>query len=200
MINQNLRKIRTKTPLGKRHLKEVLGSTFAGLIISPEEIWLITAWFTNFEILDNRSGNWSYLNPSWGNRMVTFVELLETAVLNGCKLNLVVNETKTNDTALNLLKSKLVNEDNFRFEISKKEHIKGLITESCFIDGSMNLTFSGANINSEMLTLSGDIHEISEARIDFDNLYFKNYKQKTKMTDSPTIEIEEDEDDDHDFF
>ena len=97
-------------------------------------------------------------------------------------------------------KSKLVNEDNFRFEISKKEHIKGLITESCFIDGSMNLTFSGANINSEMLTLSGDIHEISEARIDFDNLYFKNYKQKTKMTDSPTIEIEEDEDDDHDFF
>jgi len=200
MINHNLRKIRTKTPLGKRHLKEVLGSTFAGLIISPEEIWLITAWFTNFEVLDNRSGNWSYLNPNWGNRMVTFVELLETAVLNGCKLNLVVNETKTNDTALNLLKNKLVNEDNFRFEISKKEHIKGLITESCFIDGSMNLTFSGANVNSEMLTLSGDIHEISEARIDFDNLYFKNYTQKSKMTDSPIIEVEEDEDDDHGFF
>jgi hypothetical protein len=200
MINQDLRKIRTKTPLGKRHLKEVLGSTFAGLIISPEEIWLITAWFTNFEILDNRSGNWNYLNASWGNRMVTFVELLETAVLNGCKLNLVVNETKTNDTALNLLKSKLVNEVNFRFEVSKKEHIKGLVTESCFIDGSMNLTFSGANVNSEMLTLSGDSHEISEARIDFGNLYFKNYQQKSQVINSPIIEIEEDEDDVHDFF
>ena len=200
MINSNSRKILTNTSLGKRHLKEVLGSTFAGLILSPQEIWLVTAWFTDFEILDNRSGNWSYLNASWGNRMVTFIELLETAVLNGCKLNLVVNETKTNDSALSLLKNKLVNEDGFRFEISDKVHIKGLVTESFFFDGSMNFTFSGANRNDELVTISGDTHQISTTRIDFNNLYFKNYQQKTKVIVNPVIEVEEDEDDEHDFF
>ncbi len=203
MINNKSRQIITNTALGKRHLKEVLGSTFAGVILAPQEIWLVTAWISDFEVLDNRSGNWTYLNAGWGNRMITFLELLETAVLSGCKVNLVVKKSELNDTAINFLKTKLANEDNFRIEISDSLHIKGLLTETAFIKGSMNFTFSGANKNDELVTLSSDMHLISTARIDFKNLYFKNYQQPSNNSESSVIDIESDEhdeEDEYDFF
>lgn len=53
-------------PLGQRHLREILSAQFSGLILYPEPIWLISPWMSDFDVIDNRGGQWSFLDPSWG--------------------------------------------------------------------------------------------------------------------------------------
>lgn len=204
MIHLNSRDIMTNSPLGKRQLKEVLGSIFAGVIIIPQDIWLVTAWLTDFDVLDNRSGNWSYLNPQWGSRMITFLELLETAVISGCKLNLVVKDNDINDSSIHRLKTNLREEIGFRMKLSPNLHIKGLLTESCFLQGSMNFTYSGANRNEELVTLTADPHSLSNTRIDFKKSYPFDCSKITKPITSETSiskpSLNDEEEDEHDFF
>lgn len=95
MITQEKRQIMTKTYIGKRQIREVLSGIMTGLIVSPQEIWLVSAWVSDFELLDNRGGDWSVLNPSWGSRTISFLEVLETVVLSGSKLNLVVKKRRS---------------------------------------------------------------------------------------------------------
>lgn len=201
----NSRDINTSTPLGKRQLKEVLTSIFAGLIFSPQDIWLVTAWLTDFDVIDNRSGDWNVLNPNWGSRMITFLDLLETAVDAGCQLNLVVKQSDRNDSAVNRLKNYFANNDLFYLCISQELHIKGLLTKSCFLKGSMNFTYFGANKNEELLTLTSDLHSMSSARIDFKKSYKFEYPKATQSQKSERISEEllqeiDEEEDDHDFF
>ena len=40
--------------LGQRQLNEVLGSLMSGLILCPEEIWLVSAWISDFVLLNNK--------------------------------------------------------------------------------------------------------------------------------------------------
>ncbi|WP_303245298.1 phospholipase D-like domain-containing protein DpdK, partial [Salmonella enterica] len=79
-------------PLGQRHLREILSAQFSSLILYPELIWLISPWMSDFDVIDNRGGQWSFLDPSWGARMISFQELLATAINNGCPLRIVTRE------------------------------------------------------------------------------------------------------------
>ena len=85
-------------PYGDVQLKETLGVLLAGLILSPDELWLVSPWVTDFDLLDNRSGDWDYVQPSWGARFVRFSEMLVAAVESGCTLNLVTNRDELNQT------------------------------------------------------------------------------------------------------
>lgn len=67
-------------PLGRRQFREVLSTMLASLLINPDEIWLVSPWLSDFPLLDNRSGQWDSLEPKWGNRTVSFSELLARAV------------------------------------------------------------------------------------------------------------------------
>ncbi|MCF4010631.1 phospholipase D-like domain-containing protein DpdK [Rheinheimera sp. UJ63] len=194
----------TKSPLGKRELREVLSSIFAGVIIVPQDLWLVTAWLTDFDVLDNRSGNWSYLNPDWGPRQISFLELLETAVKSGCSLRVVVKKDNINEAAVYRLQTNLGKEPSFRICESHEVHIKGLLTESCFLKGSMNFTYSGANKNEELVSLTGDEHQLSNARIEFRETY--KFEPRHDTTQYPTSYVDkhdsniEEGEDEHEFF
>lgn len=197
------RDIVTKTPLGRRQLTEVLTTIFAGLIIVPEEIWLVTAWLTDFDVLDNRGGNWSYLNPEWGPRVVTFIELLEFAVQKGCKLNLVVKNDDINSNSIYRLKTALKTYSDFNILEAEDLHKKGFLTETCFLKGSMNFTYRGANLNDELMSLTSDQNEISNMRIEFKNDYIFEYTPNDndgideRLVQEKTLD---DDEDDYEFF
>ena len=204
MIEQQSRQVITKNALGKRHIKEVLGSTLAGLILSPQEIWLVTAWISDFDLLDNRSGNWNYLHAGWGNRFISFIELLEVAVISGCKLSLIVKKSEVNEPAIKKICNNLNNHKNFKLGITDDLHIKGLLTESCFMRGSMNFTFSGANRNEELVDFSREQTTIFDARIEFKNTYSQSFIEEAAISDSPfdkdKIETSVENEDEDDFF
>lgn len=158
-------------PLGQRHLKEVLSGQMAGLFIRPELIWLVSPWISDFPVLDNRTGEWDALLTSWGNREIGFLELLASAVNNGCALRLVTQNDGKSQSFINQLKNRLISGADYKYLASDTLHTKGLLTKHFFLRGSMNYTYHGAKLNDEVLELTNDGTIISEALLEFEYRY-----------------------------
>lgn len=162
--------------LGQRHLKEVLSGLMAGLFIKPERIWLVSPWVSDFSVLDNKTGDWDALNPSWRNREISFLELLADVVNNGCSLRLVTQDDGKSKSFIKQLENRLLDSADYKYLDSEILHTKGLLTDYFFLKGSMNYTYSGANLNDEVLELTNDGTMISEALLEFEERY--NFKDK----------------------
>ncbi|AYO14659.1 PLD-like domain protein [Vibrio owensii] len=173
MSLRDKRQIMTKSLVGKLHIKEVLSGMLMGEILHPREMWLVSAWVSDFELLDNRSGAWELLNPSWGHRMVTFFEMLETAVSNGCHLNVVVKKHESNLKSVTQLNKRLGRFSTYRLEETQKLHTKGLLTKHAFLGGSMNFTYSGTNRNEEMMIFDRDPNVLANTGLEFSTSYLR---------------------------
>ena len=165
------RQIFTHGPYGMRQLRETLSDLLIGLILYPDEIWLVSPWVSDLDLLDNRAGDWDSIEPAWGARQVRFSEMLATAVASGCSLRLVTKSDEMNQKFYDRLVSGL----SSSFEVSKLEkdtlHTKGMLCSSFFLSGSMNFTYSGTHRNDERVELTIDANKISEAKIEFEERY-----------------------------
>ncbi len=173
MSERTSRQIFLHGPYGSRQLKEAMGDLLVGLILSPDDVWLVSPWVSDFELLDNRAGDWSAMHAGWGVKLVMFSELLAAAVDSGCRLTLVTNADKMNDQFYERLIKDLADDVAVRRIISDKVHTKGFLTRSFFLAGSMNFTYSGVSRNEETVRLSVDKDEIAEARHEFEQWYLK---------------------------
>ena len=156
---------------GERQLSETLSDLLVGLIMSPDEIWLVSPWVTDFNLLDNRSGHWDTIQPSWGLRYVTFSELLVAAVESGCQLNFVSNRHELNEQFYMKLTSALGSTELLKRLSVDRVHTKGFLCSSFFLAGSMNFTYSGTHINDERIQLTIDADLIAEAQLEFQSRY-----------------------------
>ena len=157
--------------IGRRQLKETLGNLLVGLIISPEDIWLVSPWISDFDLLDNRSGNWNSIETGWGVRKIKFSEVLIRAMESGCRIRLVTNGDQINQAFVQRLRIAIPDDDVFQYVISDKLHIKGLLASKFFLAGSMNFTYSGANINDEQVLLNTEPNTVLDARFALDQQY-----------------------------
>ena len=157
--------------LGMRQLKETLSNVLLGLSQCPDTLWLVSPWGTDFDLLDNRSNNWSNLNPSWGARKVRFTELLIFAVESGCRLNLVTKNDSINQEFIDRLKTAITDPDLLSVTHSTSLHTKGFLTSSLWLAGSMNFTFSGTHLNQEQVQLNMSKDIILEMKLEFEQTY-----------------------------
>jgi PLD-like domain len=156
---------------GERQLRETLSDLLVGLVLSPDAVWLVSPWVSDFDVLDNRSGDWSTVHPAWGARYVMFSELLAVGIEGGCDLKLVTNNDEANKGFYEKLIKNLTEKDRVRWIVEEQLHTKGLLCSSFFLAGSMNFTYSGINRNDEHVRLSIDSDEISEAKMEFERRY-----------------------------
>lgn len=156
---------------GMRQVKETLGNLMIGACLSPNTFWLVSAWLTDFELLDNRGGDWDVLNPAWGNRVINFSEVIIYAIESGCKFNIVTNKEPVNNAFQERLRLGVPNTRNLKIIQSQNLHKKGLLSPSYFLAGSMNFTYSGTNKKEEQITLNLDPDTIFEAKLEFESLY-----------------------------
>ena len=168
------RQIFLQGPLGQRQFREVLGGLFAGFILAPENFWLVSAWITDFPVLDNGSGTWSVLEPAWGNRTIWFGEILAKAIDEGCDVGLVTRDDERCHRFTQALKARLLRPEGLQVVIHPDIHIKGLLTKRFFLEGSMNFTFSGSNNNDEYVVLNQDEDMIRQAFFQFRDRYFRD--------------------------
>lgn len=165
------RQIYLHGPSGDSALKEVLGALLAGLIMFPDELWLVSPWVSDFVLLDNRSGDWDSVEPAWGARYVYFAEMLALAVESGCTLHMVTNLDEMNRLFHERLTAHLSDSRDLTWRKEETLHTKGLLGSTFFLAGSMNFTYSGAYRNDEHVQLSIDRDMIMEARLEFESRY-----------------------------
>lgn len=157
-------------PFGDTQLKEALGSLLASLILIPDEIWLVSPWVSDFKILDNRAGDWDYVQHGWGARYVYFSEMLVASIESGSRLILVTNRDSMNKEFHKKLTTK-IDPNLVNWVQAERLHTKGLLCSSFFLSGSMNFTYSGTNRNDERVQLYTNSNTITEAKLEFQKRY-----------------------------
>ena len=164
------RQIHTFEELGKRTLKDLLVSQFAVMTISPpEEIWLVSPWIRDFPILDDPSKPFRFIG--WDKPIMQFSDLIACAVNNGARLNLVVRNDDKNETFLSRLADSIIESRDCRFGYSNTLHLKGLLTQTIYLKGSMNFTYAGTDVNDEGVSYETSPEIVSYSRQQFRSHY-----------------------------
>jgi len=148
-------------------LRNLIQSVFVTECLVPSRsIWMVSAWISDIEILDNRSGQFSGVAPTWAHSWVRLSSVLATLLQSGCAITVITNTSEHNKPFRRAMEQ--INRGNrykFRYEEVEGEHEKGIVTDKCLIDGSMNFTYNGIFINREHVIYRTRVEDIALRRV-----------------------------------
>jgi hypothetical protein len=157
----------------KKVIQELITLMMVGELVSPgPEVWLVSPWITDVPLLDNRAGSFDSVNPEWGHREVRLADVAVQLMSGGTAVRIVTRPDEHNEVFLKRLgesaKSAAVRE-LLSIRIRERLHTKGILTTRGFLAGSMNLTYSGLDLNEELITYDSDGQSLAVARLAFAN-------------------------------
>jgi phosphatidylserine/phosphatidylglycerophosphate/cardiolipin synthase-like enzyme len=148
----------------------------AELIAASEIIWLISPWITDVTILDNRTGSYAGVEPTWTRRGISLVEVLSALLRRGTKIVVAtrpdphnvrfVDRLTTAAHGIGCSQQLLIHQDD-----RERLHEKGLLGDDYYISGSMNFTESGIRLHDEAVKVDLDPQEVALARVHFRQAY-----------------------------
>jgi hypothetical protein len=167
-----LRRIFKSSKTGGAVIRELLQIMFvAELLLASKEIWIVSPWISNVSVLDNRTGSFNVINPEWSRREIRLGDLALQALSNGSRLNLVTRPDDHNIDFLNRLEEETREAGlNDQLKSIKREslHTKGILTGGGLLFGSMNLTYSGFELNDEVIEYDTSSQRLTQARHSFE--------------------------------
>lgn len=155
-------------------LQELFHNIFISEFLDPsDEIWIVSPWISNIEIFDNRGGAFTTLCPDWQGLSVRLNNVLIRSMTSRTKVNVVANDTTHNAPFFFRLDQRARDfglSGSLNLIQRSTLHTKGIFTRHGSLTGSMNITYSGVNINDEHL-----IYTISREAIAQDYLECARY-------------------------
>jgi hypothetical protein len=168
-----------KTAKGNRdEVRDLLESLFAIELLSPgEELWIVSPWISDLALLDNRSGGYAGLEPSWPKRHLSLAELL-VYVLQSNPRTIVRVVTRPVDHNFRFCErvrmlAELENcGDRLLIDSARPElHTKGLVSTIFALNGSMNFTRNGVEVLDETVQLETDAGRVAQFRFNLHGHY-----------------------------
>lgn len=158
---------------GSAVIRELLQSMFVGeMLRAGRTAWIVSPWVNNVVLLDNRSGNFDALNPEWGRREVRLSDVLLSLLTRGRRVVIVTRKAQSNNQFLESF-GELADQHMLaeQVEVVKRNnlHTKGILLSNTLLLGSMNLTFTGLEINEEWVEFSTDSEDLARARLEFES-------------------------------
>ncbi|MCB9759490.1 MAG: phosphatidylserine/phosphatidylglycerophosphate/cardiolipin synthase family protein [Alphaproteobacteria bacterium] len=158
----------------RQQIRALLESLFTAELLSPSpRLFLVSPWIRDIELLDNRSGGFRGLEPSWGRRQLRLGEVLTTLVQRGSHLTLATRPEPENKDFVRRVNAPLSEADRARFVVRYPErlHAKGLVGRGYAITGSMNFTNNGVENLDEFLRYETDPQRVAELLTEFSAEY-----------------------------
>lgn len=136
-----------------------------------DTLYIISPWTSDFEILRNFHEEFSALFPKLDEIKNIRISDCLRELSTKCSVRIITVKNKTTDAFVEQLRSKAPNVE-IRFA-ENVEHEKGVLAPNCYIEGSMNFTYSGVNIKYEKITYHsggtlGGTEKIARANLEFD--------------------------------
>lgn len=160
---------------GARHqVRELLEAVFTAELIHPSrELYLVSPWVRDIALIDNLSGGFRGLDPSWGRRHFGLVELLALLVERGCRVVVATRDEENNRAFVRRLEQRVGQgqRDQLRVVFAEELHVKGLLGEDYAISGSMNFTHYGLQQNDELVRYELDPERVAELKVSFRSEY-----------------------------
>jgi hypothetical protein len=158
-------------------IRDLLSSCLATLLLMPASlrpVYFSSPWMSDFVLLENHFRQFSALFPELDGRAeIRFSEYLE-ALAQRFRLRLIATR---NDTSKNFLASSAVlRATNLESRFAPDEHHeKGILTPWFYIEGSMNITYSGVHVRGEKITYHVGADEVGRQKIARAYLEFDRY-------------------------
>ena len=159
---------------GRAELVDVLQTIFVAELLAPSrELWLVSPWITNIQVIDDSSGRFRILNES-GRSGMHLADILARLQRGGARV-VVVTRPQESSAFLSALRHASRTGEANSLEIIEKDtlHAKGLVGDHYCVWGSMNFTWSGTSRWDELIEVAdgAKVHEIlaefrQEYRID----------------------------------
>lgn len=155
----------------RSQFRQMLGSQLLSMLFSPKDIWWVSPWITEFDLLDNRAGHWSSVEPRWGLRYVRMSELMIRLMESGSRIKMVTIDDERTHKFVEQLRLAIPSIYTFQHTVKEELHIKGMLTRDFWLKGSMNFTYRGTNKNDEQIDLIASPGDIVQARMEFESNY-----------------------------
>ena len=155
----------------RNQFRQILGSQLLSMLFSPRDIWWVSPWITDFDLLDNRAGHWSSIEPRWSLGYVRFSELAIRLMESGSRIRMVTIDDDRTQKFVERLRLEIPSTNTFQHTIKEELHIKGMLSKDFWLKGSMNFTYRGTNKNDEQIDLIASPGDIVQARMEFERVY-----------------------------
>ncbi|MCG8917389.1 phospholipase D family protein [Actinokineospora sp. PR83] len=161
------RTVRTGPRLGLS-ANAILADALLSELVSPgPELWVISAWISDVEVLDNTQGMFDALFGEENVSRYRLADILAKLARSGSKVWVATRPTPHNNLFINQLNSNLGPHPGLSVIFDPIEHEKTVCGNGWMISGSMNFTANGLGNNEESVRYVIDVAEVAQARLDF---------------------------------
>jgi hypothetical protein len=157
----------------RKVIQELITLMMVSELVDPgSAVWIVSPWITDVPLLDNRAGSIDAINPEWGHKEIRLADIAVQLMAGGTEVKIVTRPDDHNKVFLRRLadaaaaaavRNLLTITERVRL------HTKGILTRRGLMLGSMNLTYSGLDLNDEVITYDTDPQALASARVAFAN-------------------------------
>jgi len=178
MTQRLIRRTQTQSRASVGDLLETL--FVAELLVPGSRLLLISPWISDFPVIDNRAGQFTHLDSRWGVTEVRLSSVLRSLLARGTTVQVACQSGSREDEFVNLLKTGAETDGTDSFleiraskdvAVPGMEHEKALICDGWALYGSMNFTYSGVELNGELVTFTTDEETIAAMSAEFSTLF-----------------------------
>jgi phosphatidylserine/phosphatidylglycerophosphate/cardiolipin synthase-like enzyme len=146
---------------------DFLQSLFVAEIIHPSRrLWISSPWLSDIEVIDNTARQFASLCPEWPAIRIRLSTVIRTLLERGADIVIIVNESPHNGDLMDRIAPLIQTHAGRLHTIADANvHEKGILGDRFTLNGSMNLTYGGVNINDELLIYRTDPETVAERRV-----------------------------------
>ena len=136
----------------------------AELLAPGSRLLFVSPWISDFPVIDNRGGNFSHLDAGWGAAKIRVSAVLRSLMVRGTRVSIACRSGQREDEFIDRLRSAaevdgtsaLLALQRAGDLLRERSHEKALVADTWAVYGSMNFTFSGVELNGELVTVTND--------------------------------------------
>ncbi len=145
-------------PWQSRAILDTMQGLFLSELMRPsKELWLLSAWVSDIEVVDNSARSFGALRPDWPAAPLRLTEVLRAILKRGVRVAVVLRDEDHNQTLLRIFREmQLDAEGRLGLAVSPLAHEKTIVGDDYILGGSMNFTQNGLTVNEEHVLLRVD--------------------------------------------
>jgi hypothetical protein len=145
-------------PWQSRAILDALQTLLLRELLRPSpELWILSAWISDVEVVDNSARAFSAICPDWPAGPMRLSRVIASLLDRGSRVVLVLRSVDHNVQfvrSVQDLQSRAPG--RLGIALSPGAHEKSVVGEDYILGGSMNLTFGGLTANDEHVLLRAD--------------------------------------------
>ena len=155
----------------QNEVREVLQAVFLAECLRPSRcLWLVSPWVSDIPLLDNRTGAFTALEPSWARSEIRLAEVLGNLLRQGGFVVLATRPDSHNEDLIRKLHAKAREAqatDRLVVHRARNLHEKGLLGDGHYVSGSMNFTWNGIELLEEFVRYDTNEQAIAEKKLEY---------------------------------